>query len=127
VPQHIKIDNNRIYFPKFSEGIYFRGSEEKLSEIKHINQIVITKDAGYYFCSIIYELDNELPEKKPLSSKNSLGIDLGVEKFVTLSDGIVIENPRFIGKTEKRIQKLQKQLSKKKKGSIKNLMKILFF
>jgi len=117
VPQHIKIDNNRIYFPKFSEGIYFRGSEEKLSEIKQINQIVITKDAGYYFCSIIYELDNELPKKKPLSAEKSVGIDLGVEKFVTLSDGIAIENPRFIGKTEKRIQKLQKQLSKKKKGS----------
>jgi len=117
VPQHIRIENNRIYFPKFSEGIYFRGSEKKLSEIKNINQIIITKDAGYYFCSIIYEIDNELPEKKSLSAENSVGIDLGVEKFVTLSNGIAIENPRFITKMEKRIKKLQKQLSRKKEGS----------
>jgi transposase, IS605 OrfB family, central region len=51
------------------------------------------------------------------SAENSVGIDLGVEKFVTLSDGITIENPRFIEKVEKRIKKLQKQLSRRRKGS----------
>jgi len=117
IPQHVKIEKNRIYFPKFKEGIYFKGSEEKLAEIKDINQIVITKDAGYYFCSIIYEKEGELPEKKPLSAENPVGIDLGVEKFVTLSNGIFMENPRFVAKKEKRIKRLQKQLSKKKKGS----------
>ncbi|PYB69115.1 transposase, partial [Thermoplasma sp. Kam2015] len=117
VPQHIKIQGNRIYFPKFSEGIYFKGSEKKLSEIKDINEIVITKDSGYYYCSIIYENEEELPEKKPLSSENSVGIDLGIEKFATLSNGIAIENPGFIKKVEKRIKRLQKQLSKKENGS----------
>ncbi|MGC8715349.1 MAG: RNA-guided endonuclease InsQ/TnpB family protein [Thermoplasmata archaeon] len=117
VPQHIRIDKNRICFPKFSEGIYFKGSMEKLSEIKSINQIVITKDAGYYYCSIIYEKEGGIPERKPLSSENSIGIDLGLEKFATLSNGIAIENPRFMKKVEKRIKKLQKQLSRKRKGS----------
>ncbi|MGC8564856.1 MAG: RNA-guided endonuclease InsQ/TnpB family protein [Thermoplasmata archaeon] len=117
VPQHIKIKNNRIYFPKFSEGIYFKGSKEKLSEIKNINQIIITKDADDYYCSIMYENGEGLPEKKPISIENSVGIDLGIEKFATLSNGIAIENPRNIEKVEKRIKKLQKQLSKKKKGS----------
>ncbi|PYB68473.1 transposase [Thermoplasma sp. Kam2015] len=117
VPQHIKIQGNRIYFPKFSEGIYFKGSEKKLSEIKDINEIVITKDSGYYYCSIIYEIPEELPEKKPLSAENSVGIDLGIEKFATLSPGIAIENPGFIKKLEKRIKKLQKQLSRKQNGS----------
>ncbi|PYB68390.1 transposase [Thermoplasma sp. Kam2015] len=117
VPQHIKIQGNRIYFPKFSEGIYFKGSKDKLSEIRDINEIVITKDSGYYYCSIIYENEEELPEKKPLSSENSVGIDLGIEKFATLSNGIAIENPGFIKKVEKRIKRLQKQLSRKQKGS----------
>ncbi|PYB68782.1 transposase [Thermoplasma sp. Kam2015] len=117
VPQHIKIRGNSIYFPKFSEGIYFKGSEKKLSEIKDINEIVITKDSGYYYCSIIYENEEELPEKKPLSEENSVGIDLGIEKFATLSNGIAIENPGFIKKVEKRIKRLQKQLSRKQKGS----------
>jgi len=117
IPQHIKIKDNRIYFPKFKEGIYFKGSKGKLAEIKDINQIIIRKDAGYYYCSIIYEIDNELPKKKQLSSENSVGIDLGIEKFITLSNGATIENPRFVTKIEKRIKKLQEELSRKEKGS----------
>jgi putative transposase len=117
VPQHIKIKHNRIYFPKFSEGIYFKGSEKKLSEIKDINQIVITKDASDYYCSLIYEVDKELPEKCLLSSKNSVGIDLGIEKYATLSNGIAIDNPRFINKVEKRIKRLQQGLTRKQRGS----------
>ena len=88
IPQHVRIKGNRIYFPKFKEGIYFKGSKERLKEIKEINQIIITKDAGYYYCSIIYEISDELPEKKPLSSENSIGIDIGIEKFATLSNGV---------------------------------------
>ena len=113
----MKIKNNRIYFPKFKEGMYFRGSEKKLSEIKDINQIFVTKEAGYYFCSITYEADNEFPEKKPLAAENSVGVDLGAEKFAALSSGIAIENPRFLMKMEKRIKSSQKGLSRKKKGS----------
>ncbi|PMP73623.1 MAG: transposase [Aciduliprofundum sp.] len=125
VPQHVKIKGNRIYFPKFSDGIYFKGSKKKLSEIKNINEIVITKDAGDYYCSIIYELSEKYPPKKQLSEENSVGIDLGIEKFATLSNGIAIENPRFMKKVEKRIEKLQKQLSRKQKGSNNRRKQIL--
>jgi len=115
IPQHVKIKGNRICFPKFSEGIRFKGSEEKLSEIKDIRQIVITKDAGDYYCSIYYEVKEN--QKVPLSAENSVGIDLGIEKFAALSDGILIENPHFIEKVEEKIKRMQRQLSKKKKGS----------
>ncbi|MGC8673508.1 MAG: RNA-guided endonuclease InsQ/TnpB family protein, partial [Thermoplasmata archaeon] len=81
------------------------------------NQIVITKDAGDCYCSIIYEKEGGIPERKPLSSDNSVGIDLGIEKFATLSDGTVIENPLFINKVEKRIKKLHREVSRKHKGS----------
>lgn len=116
VPQHIKI-GNRICFPKFFEGIYFRGSKKMLSEIKSIKQIIITRDGGDYYCSIIYENEKEPPEKVPLSVENSVGIDMGVEKFAKLSDGIAIENPHFINRVENKIKKLQKQLSRKQKCS----------
>jgi putative transposase len=124
VPQHVKIKYNRIYFPKFSEDIYFKGSENKLKEIKSINQIVIKKEAGYYFCSIQYEVESKAPKQK-LMTENSVGIDLGIEKFATLSSGLSIENPRFLFKLEKRIKRLQKQLSKKIKGSNNRLKTIL--
>lgn len=45
------------------------------------------------------------------------GIDVGVKNLITVSDGTIIENPKFLYKTEKRIKTLQKQLSRKKKGS----------
>ena len=110
VPQQIKKEGQKICFLKFSEGIYFKGSEKELSEIKGINQIVITKDADDYYYSIIYEIDEGLPEKKLISAENSVGIDLGIKKFVTLSNGIAIENPGFIKKVEKMINRLKKQL-----------------
>ncbi len=117
VPQHITIKGNIIRFPKFNEGIYFKGSKEKLKEIKSVNQIVITKDSGDYFCSIYYEIDTELPKKKEPSPKNTIGIDVGLMNFATLSDGIIVDNPRPSNKEEKKRKRLQRQLSKKKKGS----------
>jgi len=77
IQQHVKIEKKRIHFPKFKEGIYFKGSKERLKEIKEINQIIITRDAWEYFCSI-FEKDEKSPEKKKLSAESSIGIDLGI-------------------------------------------------
>lgn len=72
------------------------------------------KSGKYYIC-VTVEI-----ETKPVLLSNvnqSTGIDVGVKNLITLSDGTTIENPRFLYKTEKRIKILQKQLSRKKKGS----------
>jgi transposase len=119
VPQYVRIRGRRICFPKFSEGIYFKGSEDRIAKIKRIKQVVIRKDAGDYYCCIYYETSEELPERKCISPDNSVGVDLGIEKFATLSDGIAIENPRFIDSVKERIKRLQKQLSRKKEKRLK--------
>lgn len=46
-----------------------------------------------------------------------VGIDLGIKDFVITSDGEVFENKHFFKKQEVKIAKLQRQLSKKQKGS----------
>lgn len=72
------------------------------------------KSGKYYIC-VTVEI-----ETKPVLLSNvnqSTGIDVGVKNLITLSDGTTVENPRFLYKTEKRIKILQKQLSRKKKGS----------
>jgi putative transposase len=57
-------------------------------------------------------------EKKPLERTGRVvGIDLGVEKLVTTTDGVVVENPKVFDKVERKIKILQKTLSKKKNGS----------
>ena len=59
------------------------------------------------------------------SSKEKVGIDVGLENFATLSNGKTISNPRFLIKSEKRLKLLQRRLSRKKKGS-KNRVKARF-
>ncbi|WP_003542066.1 RNA-guided endonuclease InsQ/TnpB family protein [Desulfotomaculum nigrificans] len=48
---------------------------------------------------------------------NSVGIDVGLEFFAVLSDGTFIETPKHYRKVEKKLAKLQRQLSRKVKGS----------
>ncbi len=48
---------------------------------------------------------------------NHIGIDVGIESFAVLSNGEVIENPKLFRKSEKKLAKFQRRLSRKKKGS----------
>jgi putative transposase len=50
-------------------------------------------------------------------SKESVGVDVGLIHFATLSDGTKIDNPRHLLKAEHRLKKLQRSLTRKKKGS----------
>ena len=51
------------------------------------------------------------------SSHESVGIDLGLLHFGTLSDGSTIENPRHLRRSEQKLKKLQANLANKKRGS----------
>jgi putative transposase len=57
-------------------------------------------------------------EAKPLAANtNSVGIDVGLENFATLSNGKVIKNPRFFKKEEKVLAKVQRRAAKETKGT----------
>ena len=47
----------------------------------------------------------------------TVGIDLGLKSFATLSDGIVIDNIKFFREKQSEIAKIQRHLSRKSKGS----------
>jgi len=47
----------------------------------------------------------------------AVGVDVGLENFATLSDGAVIENPRFLRESEKNIKTRQRRISRRKIGS----------
>jgi putative transposase len=68
-------------------------------------------DRWYVVCSCDVER-----EPLPLSDE-AVGIDLGLVHFATLSTGETIENPRSFHKSEKKLEKLQQSLSRKKRGS----------
>lgn len=62
-------------------------------------------------------LSCELEPKPKAPKEESVGIDVGLENFATLSNGKVIDNPRFFKKSEKILAKTQRKLSKLEKGT----------
>ena len=74
----------------------------------------VSERAGRWFVSFAVEEDRPDP-KAPAG--NILGIDMGIAHLATLSDGTVFENPRALKASEQRLRRLQKSLSRKKKGS----------
>jgi len=56
------------------------------------------------------------PEVLPETHK-SVGIDVGLEKFAALSDGMMVNNPRYFRKSEAKLKHEQRKLSRKQKGS----------
>jgi putative transposase len=69
---------------------------------------------GEYYLSIL--VDGDLTHKVK-ETNDSVGIDLGVKDFVITSEGEVFNNPHFKKSEIEKIKKLQRQLSKKHKGS----------
>ena len=74
-----------------------------------------TKSGNFFLYILIQMNDNELNKFNKTGS--DVGIDLGVKDFVITSDDTTFENKHFYKKDEKKISKLQRQLSKKRKGS----------
>jgi putative transposase len=64
----------------------------------------------------IFSCEN-VPIEKIEAPNNHVGIDVGIESFAILSDGTKIENPKFLIKSERKLARLQRRLSRKKKGS----------
>ncbi len=88
----------------------------QIDQIKRVR--VVRRADGYYtqFC-----IDQERNETHELTGKK-IGIDVGLNHFLTDSERKQIENPRFLRKDEKALKKVQRRLSRKKKGS-KNRIK----
>ena len=78
-------------------------------------RMTISQRAGRWYASLTVERDDELVAK-PLKG-GAVGVDLGVKTLATLSDGAVIENPRYLRKAERKLKQAQQALSRKTKGS----------
>ncbi len=78
-------------------------------------------------CTIIKDIDrwyaciatlSKTPQnvcQKP--GRPAVGVDLGISRLATLSDGMTFENPKTAGSSVKRIKTLQRRLSRRNKGS----------
>ena len=87
------------------------------------NYTISREKNGKYYISLLFELATI----NKIVPSVVVGLDLGIKKLITLSDGITYNNNKYITKYETKIKKEQQNLSRKQKGSknyYKNLKKI---
>jgi putative transposase len=89
---------------------YLYSNKDKIKSIT----LIKTKSCNYYATILI---DGDLLKSVDNPINNSIGIDLGIKSLLALSNGETIDNPKWIRTNERKLKKLQRQLSKKKKGS----------
>ena len=114
---NIEIDLNKhlIKLPKLG-WVKIRGyrNNDKIDG-RIINATISREPNGKYYVSVVLELPELKSEK--YFPRNIVGIDLGVKKLLTLSDGITYDNNKYILKYEKKIKRKQRELSRKIKES----------
>ncbi|MFE2969018.1 RNA-guided endonuclease InsQ/TnpB family protein [Streptomyces sp. NPDC059340] len=82
------------------------------------SSVTVIKDAaGRYVASFVIDTDPAADAHRMPDSDQMVGIDLGLTHFAVLSDGRVIDSPRFLRRAEKKLKKAQRDLSRKQKGS----------
>ena len=110
----LDLENRTIKLPKL-KVMKIRGYRNTESINGRILNATISKEpSGKYYVSVLFEIHDEIDKVIPTSI---VGIDLGVKSLLTLSDGTVFENNKYILKYEKRIKRLQRSLARKVKGS----------
>jgi len=70
-----------------------------------------TRTNKWYACFSV-EIKKELPKKKVI--QEAIGIDVGLDSFLTTSQGEKIDNPRYLTKSEEKLAKIQRWHSRKK-------------
>jgi len=79
-----------------------------------IKGVIVKRERSGRWYAIV-QVENNAKQLPPTGK--TVGIDVGIRHFLTDSDGRHVENPRFYERTLKSIKILQKNLSRKQKGS----------
>ena len=111
-PQGVKLDqtNNCIALPKLG-WIRYRNSREVIGEVKNVTVI---QSCGKWYVSI--QTEYEVPEQVHKAA-SMVGLDAGVTKLATLSDGTVYQPVNSFKASQRKLAMLQRQLSRKVKFS----------
>ena len=119
MPQGFVVNNTtrKIKLPKLG-WIRFRHKFDFTTQYE-LRQVTVSRNsANEYYASVLYiDHGRQEPEPKPILVETTVGIDLGVRNFATMSDGTVVENPRHFKQHQDRLAAAQQRLSKMNHGS----------
>ena len=106
--KYCRIEGNRVKLPNGIGLVTFRKSQDIIGTIKNIT---ISKKSGHWYVS--FGCESILSQKPIHPSKSAIGIDLGITKLITTSDGKYIKPKNSFKANQIKLAKLQRQLSKK--------------
>ena len=111
-PKQIKFDqtNDRILLPKLG-WIRYRNSRDILGEVRNVT---ISQSGGKWFASI--QTQREVEQPLPTAT-TAIGIDVGITRFATMSDGSFIAPLNSFKKHQQRLARYQRRMSRKVKFS----------
>ena len=110
----IEGDPKALRLPKIGRVHCMENVAERVGDAR-VLRMTVSQRAGRWYAALTVERDDKPVTKPPRGG--AVGVDLGVKTLATLSDGTVIENPRCLAASERRLKKAQKALSRKVKGS----------
>jgi putative transposase len=110
-PQGFRLDqsNNRVFLPKLG-WIRYRNSRDIPGTVKNIT---VSQSCGKWFISI----QTEREVAQPIPQGNAVGVDMGIARFATLSDGTYYTPLNSFRRHEDRLRKAQQAMSRKQKFS----------
>jgi putative transposase len=119
---------NSFSYPQHKIGFSLSGNFLKLGKIGRIRirlhreiigtikRATLIKDIDHWFVAFsIEQQEGAVPEQEKEAS--AVGVDMGITNVVALSSGETISNPKFLKQSAEKIKHLQRELSRKKKGS----------
>ena len=111
-PKQIKLDpgNSRLFLPKLG-WIRYRNSRDVLGELRNVT---VSSKGGKWFVSIQTQREVEL---LATPATTAIGIDLGIARFATLSDGTWMESRNSFKGKQAKLAKYQRRMAHKQKFS----------
>ena len=110
--KYCRIEGNRVKLPNGVGFVKFKKSQDIIGTIKNVT---ISKKSGHWYVS--FGTERALSENPIHPSTSAIGIDLGITKLITTSDGQYIKPKNSFKANQVKLAKLQRGLAKKVKFS----------
>ena len=88
--------------------------DKQIPQGRILNATIYKEPSGKYYVSLCC---TDVEIKKFKNTNSNIGLDLGIKEFCITSNGEIIENPKYLKKSLNKLVKLQRELSRKSKGS----------
>lgn len=106
----IRVEEGRIRLPRIG---WLRLKERGyIPTNAHILSATVSEKAGRWFVSVQVREETEIAQ----ATGKPIGVDLGVKELAVCSDGRRFENPQALRKAQRKLRRLQRELSRRKKG-----------